>query len=79
MHWMGSLQRVNRGWLSFASLTPMPSDQDKNQAHLNIHASKVNVLILLSIVLRSKGQRTNWPKFILGFINDIYWLVWHIT
>jgi len=41
--------------------------QDRNQAHLNIHASKVNVLILFTIVLRSKkGQMMN-GRFFIGF------------
>jgi hypothetical protein len=42
------------------------TSQDINQAHLNIHASKVNVLILLLVLRYLKGPPQD-GRFFIGF------------
>ena len=45
--------------------------QDINPAHLNIHASNFNVLLLFTIVWDLKGQQIG--RFTIGFWSDSDW------
>jgi len=48
--------------------------QDINPAHLNIHASNFNVLLLFTIVWDLKGQQIGRFLVLIRF-----WLVWIVT